>query len=42
MVDEWKAQLWARMQKRLKPRTDQALTPAQTAGWAYRRDTQRA
>ena len=37
VVDEWKAQLWARMQKRLKPRKDLALTSAQQAGWAFRR-----
>src|SRR5207245_9889259 len=36
VVDGWKAALWARMQKRLKPRKDLALTPAQTAGWAFR------
>ena len=36
VVDAWKAQVWARMQKRLKPRTDLALTSEQAVGWAFR------
>jgi len=36
VVDGWKAELWARMQKRLKPRRDLALTSAQSVGWAFR------
>jgi membrane-bound lytic murein transglycosylase MltF len=36
VVDSWKAGIWARMQRRLKPRTDLALTSGQSIGWAYR------
>jgi membrane-bound lytic murein transglycosylase MltF len=36
VADGWKAELWARMQKRLKPRRDLALTSAQRVGWAFR------
>jgi membrane-bound lytic murein transglycosylase MltF len=36
IVDDWKAEMWARMQKRLKPRKDLALTSEQTVGWAFR------
>jgi membrane-bound lytic murein transglycosylase MltF len=36
VVDGWKAQMWAKMQKRLKPRADLALTEAQDIGWAFR------
>jgi len=36
VVDGWKADMWARMQKRLKPRKDLALTSAQSVGWAFR------
>jgi len=36
VVDDWKAEIWARMQKRLKPRKDLALTAEQRAGWAFR------
>ncbi len=39
VVDGWKADIWARMQKRLKPRKDLALTSAQSVGWAYRRES---
>ncbi|MBV9361612.1 MAG: lytic transglycosylase F [Betaproteobacteria bacterium] len=36
VVDAWKADIWARMQKRLKPRKDLALTASQSVGWAFR------
>jgi membrane-bound lytic murein transglycosylase MltF len=36
VVDAWKAEIWALMQKKLKPRADLALTPAQSVGWAFR------
>jgi len=36
VVDAWKANIWARMQKRLKPREDLALTMETNAGWAFR------
>ena len=36
IVDGWKADIWARMQKRLKPRKDLALTSQQSVGWAFR------
>jgi len=36
VVDAWKAEIWARMQKRVKPRPDLALTEAQAVGWAFR------
>jgi membrane-bound lytic murein transglycosylase MltF len=36
VVDDWKAEIWARMQKHLKPRKDLALTSAQSVGWAFR------
>jgi membrane-bound lytic murein transglycosylase MltF len=36
VVDAWKADIWARMQRRLKPRPDLALTSGQSIGWAYR------
>ena len=36
IVDDWKAEIWARMQKRLKPRKDLALTSEQKVGWAFR------
>ena len=36
VVDAWKAEIWARMQKRLKPRTDLALTAEQAVAWAFR------
>ena len=36
VVDDWKAEIWARMQKRLRPRKDLALTSEQTVGWAFR------
>jgi membrane-bound lytic murein transglycosylase MltF len=36
VVDGWKAEIWAKMQQRLKPRADLALTPAQDVGWAFR------
>ncbi|HYX66531.1 MAG TPA: transporter substrate-binding domain-containing protein [Burkholderiales bacterium] len=37
VVDGWKAKIWARLQKRLKPRADLALTAGQNVGWAFRR-----
>ena len=36
VVDGWKADIWGRMQKRLKPRKDLALTAEQSVGWAFR------
>jgi membrane-bound lytic murein transglycosylase MltF len=36
VVDDWKAEIWARMQKRVKPRKDLALTSEQNVGWAFR------
>jgi membrane-bound lytic murein transglycosylase MltF len=36
VVDAWKAEIWARVQKKLKPRADLALTEAQAVGWAFR------
>ena len=36
VVDSWKARIWARIQKRLKPRVDLALTSGQNIGWAVR------
>jgi membrane-bound lytic murein transglycosylase MltF len=36
VVDAWKAKIWARMQKRLKPREDLALSGEQSVGWAFR------
>ena len=39
IVDDWKAEMWARMQKRLKPRKDLALTSEQSVGWAFRADS---
>ena len=36
IVDDWKAEMWARMQKGLKPRKDLALTSEQVVGWAFR------
>jgi membrane-bound lytic murein transglycosylase MltF len=36
VVDAWKAGIWARMQKKLKPRADLSLTEAQPVGWAFR------
>ena len=36
IVDGWKAKIWARMQKRLKPREDLALTQETSVGWAFR------
>jgi membrane-bound lytic murein transglycosylase MltF len=36
VVDGWKADIWSRMQKRLKPRKDLALTAEQSVGWALR------
>ena len=36
VVDGWKAEIWAKMQKRLKPRADLALTSVQEVGWAFR------
>ena len=39
VVDDWKAEIWARMQKRLKPRKDLALTSEQSVGWAIREES---
>jgi membrane-bound lytic murein transglycosylase MltF len=36
VVDGWKAKIWGRMQKRLKPRPDLALTEETSVGWAFR------
>jgi membrane-bound lytic murein transglycosylase MltF len=36
VVDAWKAKIWAQMQRRLKVRTDLALTSGQDVGWAFR------
>jgi membrane-bound lytic murein transglycosylase MltF len=36
VVDGWKAEIWGKMQKRLKPRADLALTSEQEVGWAFR------
>ena len=36
VVDSWKAGIWARLQRRLKPRTDLALSSGQSIGWAFR------
>jgi membrane-bound lytic murein transglycosylase MltF len=36
VVDAWKAKIWARMQKRLKPREDLAVSGEQSIGWAFR------
>jgi membrane-bound lytic murein transglycosylase MltF len=36
VVDGWKANLWARVQKRVKPRPDLALTQKQRVAWAFR------
>jgi membrane-bound lytic murein transglycosylase MltF len=36
VVDAWKAEVWAKTQRRLKPRPDLALTSAQDVGWAFR------
>jgi membrane-bound lytic murein transglycosylase MltF len=36
VVDGWKAGIWAKMQRRLRPRADLALTSAQEVGWAFR------
>jgi len=39
VVDGWKAKVWARMQKRLKPREDLELTRETSVGWAFRPDS---
>ena len=36
VVDEWKANIWAAMHPRLKPRPDLALTDGESIGWAFR------
>jgi membrane-bound lytic murein transglycosylase MltF len=37
VVDDWKARIWAGMHKgRLKVRSDLALTPGESIGWAFR------
>ena len=36
IADGWKAEMWARVQKRLKPRPDLALTSVEDVGWAFR------
>ena len=36
VVDDWKAELWAGMNPRLRPRPDLALARGGVTGWAYR------
>ena len=36
VVDDWKAELWAGMNPKLKPRPDLALARGGATGWAYR------
>ena len=36
VVDDWKAELWAGMNPKLKPRPDLALARGGVTGWAYR------
>ena len=37
VVDDWKAELWARLLPKLKPRADLALADAGVTGWAFRK-----
>ena len=39
VVDEWKANAWAAMNRRLKPRADLALSDGGSIGWALRANT---
>ena len=39
VVDEWKANAWAAMNKRLRPRPELALTDGESIGWALRPGT---
>ena len=39
VVDEWKANAWAAMNRRLRPRPELALTDGQQIGWALRAET---
>ena len=39
VVDEWKANIWGAMNKRLRPRPDLALTAGESIAWALRADT---
>ena len=39
VVDSWKAEIWASMNRRLKPRPDLALSEGNSIGWAFRQDT---
>jgi membrane-bound lytic murein transglycosylase MltF len=39
VVDEWKANIWAAMHKRVRPRPDLALTDGESIGWALRPGT---
>src|SRR5688572_1483055 len=37
VVDDWKAEIWARLLPKIKPRPDLALEVADTTGWAFRK-----
>lgn len=39
VVDEWKANIWAAMHKRLRPRPELALTAGESVAWALRAGT---
>ena len=39
VVDDWKAQLWAGVVPKIKPRPELALGDARTTGWAFRKDS---
>ena len=39
VVDEWKANAWAAMNKRLRPRPELALTAGESIAWALRENT---
>jgi membrane-bound lytic murein transglycosylase MltF len=39
VVDDWKADLWARLLPKVKPRPELALAEAGATGWAFRRDS---
>jgi membrane-bound lytic murein transglycosylase MltF len=36
VVDDWKANIWAQMNPKLKPRPDLAVATGSTVGWAFR------
>jgi membrane-bound lytic murein transglycosylase MltF len=38
-VDDWKAELWAGLLPKIKPRPDLALSSAGATGWAFRKDS---